>query len=300
MERAVRKGKCDIEVVRKGPDLVGESPLWNPLERALYWVDTRRPAIQRLGPDGDYRSWPMPGRLGSIALHRNGGLVAGTKRGFCEFDPATGAVKTIIDPEAATPENRLNDGKIDRRGRYWCVSCGATEEDAGGAVYRLDPDHSCHKMDTGFITGNGLAISPDNRTMIIGDTHGEAAYAYDFDLDAGTISNRRLFFSTRGMPWFTDGATFDAEGYYWCALIYDWSLGRFDPTGRLDRIVRLPTCAPTMCNFGGDDLDILYVTSGSVLLNEEERARDPQAGSLFAIRNLGVRGIPEPRFGSGA
>jgi sugar lactone lactonase YvrE len=292
----MKKFDYAIDVVRSSADLVGESPLWNPEERALYWVDTRRPCIQRLGPDGAWRAWPMPGRLGSIALCRSGGLVAGTQRGFCRFDPQTGQVTTIVDPEAATPKNRLNDGKIDRRGRYWCVSCGASEDDPGGSLFRLDPDLSCHRIDGGFITGNGLAISPDDRTMVVGDTHAEVVYAYDFDLDAGRVSNRRVFFTTRNMPWFTDGGTFDAEGYYWCALVYGGCLGRFDPRGRLDRLIRLPTSAPTMCNFGGEDLDILYVTTGSILLPEEQRSRELEAGWLFAIRNLGVRGVPEPWF----
>ncbi|CAM5764877.1 senescence marker protein-30 (SMP-30) family protein [Labrys miyagiensis] len=293
------KRQYDIQVVKSAGNLVGESPLWHPLERALYWVDTRRPSIQRLGADGAFREWAMPNRLGTIALRRGGGLVAGTKRGFVHFDPSDGSVTTIADPEAANPEHRLNDGKIDRRGRYWCVSTGSSEEDPGGSLFRLDPDLSCHRMDTGYILGNGLAFSPDDRTMIVGDTNAGLLYAYDFDLDAGQVSNRRPFFSSVEMPWQTDGGTFDSEGFYWCALIFDGAIGRFDPTGRLDRLLRLPVSTPTMCSFGGDDLDILYVTSGSIFLSEEQRAREPEAGSIFAIRNHGVRGVPESWFGQG-
>ncbi len=98
------------------------------------------------------------------------------------------------------------------------------------------------------------------------------------------------------MPWHVDGATFDAEGYYWCALIRDGAVGRFSPDGRLDRIVRMPVQHPTMCNFGGENLDILYVTSGHIFLTPEEKAAQPLAGSLFAVHGLGVRGVPEPFF----
>ncbi|MEJ1975633.1 MAG: SMP-30/gluconolactonase/LRE family protein [Acetobacteraceae bacterium] len=205
----------DITVVKSAGNLVGESPLWNPIERALYWVDTRRPAVQRLGPDGRYDVWKMPSRTTTIALRKAGGLIVGTQRGFGELNTVTGEVKTIVDPDAATPNIRLNDGKIDRRGRYWCVS--ADEEHSRGSLFRLDPDHSCHRMDTGFTLGNGLAFSPDGRTMIVGDTSAGLVYAYDFDLDAGQISNRRVFFSVQGEAWHTDGGTFDADGYYWCA-----------------------------------------------------------------------------------
>jgi sugar lactone lactonase YvrE len=292
----LKTSRYEIEVVREERNLVGESPLWHPEEKALYWIDTRRPSIQRLTSTGEYKKWMMPNKLGSIALRQKGGFVAGTQRGFCEFDPVTGAVTTIVDPEACTPDNRLNDGKIDRRGRYWCVSRDASDDHAGGSLFRLDPDHSCHKVDTGFIVGNGLAISPDDKMMVVADTYSEVVYAYDFDLDAGRIGNKRVFFSTRDMPWYTDGGTFDSEGYYWCALVFDWSIGRFDPTGRLDRIIRLPVNAPTMCSFGGEGLDVLFVTTASLFLSESEKPQQPLAGALFAIRNLGAKGVPEPRF----
>ncbi|HEY8612512.1 MAG TPA: SMP-30/gluconolactonase/LRE family protein [Roseomonas sp.] len=286
----------DIAVVHEGADLVGECPMWHPTEGRLYWVDTRRPALQRLELDGTVRRWAMPSNIGSYVFRRGGGLVAGLKQGFAAVDLETGAVTPILDPEPDRPENRLNDGRCDRRGRYWCGSRDPTDENPGGSLYRLDPGLSCERMDTGFIVSNGMAFSPDDRTLIFGDSRGETMWRYDLDLDSGRIGNKQVFLSTAGVPWRIDGATFDAEGYYWCALIGDGSIGRFDPQGRLDRIVRLPVSHPTMCNFGGPDLDVLYVTSGTVFLSEAERARQPLAGALFALLGLGVRGVPEPLF----
>lgn len=287
----------EIEVVHEGANIVGESPMWHPIERVLYWVDTRRPALHRLNRDRTVRTWPMPTNIGSYVFRRGGGLVAGLKHGFCTVDQATGAVERILDPEPDLPENRLNDGRCDRRGRYWCGSRDPGNENPGGSLYRLDPDFRCQKMDSGFIVSNGMAFSPDDRTFVFGDSRGDTIWRYDLDLDAGTLANKRVFLDTSGMPWRVDGATFDAEGYYWCALINDWSLGRFDPLGRLDRIVRLPVQHPTMCNFGGDGLDVLYVTSGTVFLEEDQRAAQPLAGALLAVHGLGVRGVPEPLFG---
>jgi sugar lactone lactonase YvrE len=169
-----------------------------------------------------------------------------------------------------------------------------------GSLYRLDPDFTCHRMDSGFIVANGMAFSPDDRTMIFGDSIGETMYRYDFDLEAGAVSNRRVFLNTRHLPWRVDGATFDAEGYYWCALIGDWSVGRFDPDGRVDRIIRLPVSHPTMCNFGGPNLDVLYVTSGTAFLDADALACQPHAGAVFSIHGLGVRGVPESLFGERA
>lgn len=286
----------EIDVLHHGMDLLGECPMWHPTERHLYWVDTRRPALQRLERDGSVRAWDMPSNIGSFVFRKHGGIVAGLKQGFCAIDLTNGAVTDIVDPEPDAPENRLNDGRCDRMGRYWCGSRDAGDVNPGGSLYRLDPDFQYRRMDTGFIVSNGMAFSPDDRTMIFGDSRGETMWRYDFDLEAGAISNKRVYLSTRGMPWRIDGATFDAEGYYWCALIGDGAVGRFDPLGRLDRLIRMPVSHPTMCNFGGDNLDVLYVTSGSVFLTERQRAEQPLAGAVFAIQGLGVRGVAEPLF----
>ncbi|WP_059415378.1 SMP-30/gluconolactonase/LRE family protein [Cupriavidus basilensis] len=286
----------EIEIACQEIDQLGECPMWHPTEHRLYWVDTRRPALRRLEADGTTRTWEMPSNIGSFVFARDGGIVVALKQGFCRLDPATGALTTIVHPEPQLPENRLNDGRCDRRGRFWCGTRDAGNENPGGSLYRLDPDESVHKMDSGFIVSNGMAFSPDDKTLVFGDSRGDTIWRYDFDLDTGAISNKRVYLDTRGLPWRVDGATFDADGYYWCALIGDGAVGRFDPHGRLERMVRLPVSHPTMCNFGGAGLDVLYVTSTSVLVPDASRASQPLAGAVFAIHGLGARGVPEPFF----
>ncbi|CAA2158562.1 L-arabinolactonase [Methylobacterium brachiatum] len=287
---------ADVRLVHEAHNLVGECPLWHAGEQALYWVDTRRPAIQRLRPDGSVEAWPLPHKIGSFAFRERGGFVAAMQVGFCELDLDPFTIRAIVDPEPDRPNNRLNDGKCDRAGRFWCGSRDPTDHNPGGALYRLDPDWTVTRIDTGFIISNGMAFSPDDRTLVFGDSAGEVTYRYDLDLAAGTVANRRPYLRTAGLPWRIDGAAFDEDGHYWCALIGDSAVARFDPDGRLDRIVRLPVSHPTMCNFGGPDLDILYVTSGTIFLDAEACARQPLAGALFAVHGLGTRGIPEPFF----
>lgn len=291
------KKTYEIRIAHHGHDLVGECPLWHPTEQRLYWVDTRRPAIQRLESDGSVTVWSMPTNIGSIVFRKNGNLIGALKNGFCEIDLATGLIDMIVDPEPDIPENRLNDGKCDAKGRFWCGSRDPTDTNPGGSLYRLNPDHSYQKMDTGFIVSNGMAFSPDGKTMIFGDSRGETVWKYSLDPDSGEIHNKQVYISTVGVPWRIDGATFDAQGYYWCAMVGDSSIGRYDPDGRLDRVIRVPVTHPTMCNFGGPNLDILYVTSGTVFLNEVQKIQQPLAGSLFEIHGLGVVGVPEPFFG---
>ncbi len=291
-----------IETVCHPHNLQGESPVWNARERALYWIDTRKPALHRVGHDGETAMWMMPRPIGSIAFRERGGLVAAMQNGFNTVELPSGAVTPVIDPEPERPHNRMNDGRCDRNGRYWCGSrdsdpTGKLAQHPTGSVYRLDTDFACSKVDTDYIIPNGMAFSPDDRTMLLADSGKEVLYAYDFDLAAGAVSNRRVFFSTQQMEGRVDGATYDRDGYYWFALINGGAIVRLDPKGRIDRTVTLPVRRPSMCCFGGDDLDVLYVTTSSINLTPEELAGQPLAGALLAIHGLGARGMPEPFFG---
>jgi L-arabinonolactonase len=287
---------AEIEIVREMKNVLGEAPMWHVAERALYWIDALKPAMHRLDVAGEIASWPLPRPIGSFVFRRAGGLVGALQNGFHGIDLDTGKVEAIVDPEPDRPGNLLNDGKCDRRGRYWCGSRDASLTHPTGALYRLDADLSCHRMDEGFIVSNGIAWSPDDRTMYFADSRAATVYAYDFDIDDGAIRNRRAFVSTREIGGRPDGATVDQQGYYWCALVHGGAIGRFDPKGRLERKIELPVKQPTMCTFGGDDLDILYVTSSVALVPEAERESQKLAGALFAIRGLGVKGLPEPLF----
>jgi sugar lactone lactonase YvrE len=151
-------------------------------------------------------------------------------------------------------------------------------------------------MEDGLIGGNGIAWSPDDRSMYLADTLAGMVWQYDFDAASGRIANRRPFVSidrTEGAP---DGATVDADGCYWTALFRGGAVAQFDPDGKSIRRISLPVSNPTMCAFGGPDLDILYVTSATRFLDEAQLRAQPLAGHLLAIRGLGARGLPEPKF----
>jgi L-arabinonolactonase len=288
--------KPEIAVAAPIRNRLGEGPMWNGREQALYWVDALAPAIHRLDRHGGLRTWPMPRPIGSFVFRQSGGLIGALKNGFCAIDLASGAVDEILDPEPDRPENLLNDGKCDRRGRYWCGSRNGALTDPTGRLFRLDPDFSCRAMDEGFIVSNGIAWSPDDRVMYFADSRAETVFAYGFDLGDGAISDRRVFFSTKDIEGRCDGATVDAEGFYWCALVHGGAVARIDPKGRLDRLIPMPVKHVTMCSFGGPKLDVLYVTSAASMLPDAERAAQPLAGALFAVQGLGATGLPEPFF----
>jgi L-arabinonolactonase len=167
-------------------------------------------------------------------------------------------------------------------------------------IYRLDPDRTCRQVADGFsfVCANGIAFDPEDTRMYFGDTIGGMVYAFDYDADEGRIFNRRPFFTLKDRkPAIVDGATLDAEGYYWFALNLGGKILRVDPTGRLDREIAMLIPSPTCVTFGGDNYETLYVTSQQAFVTAEELAQHPQPGSVFAIHGLGIKGLREPKFG---
>ena len=302
----------EIECLWECNDGLGESPIWCEEESSLYWSDHAGPSMEQASPrlpsmkrlnmvTGKRDTWPMSQQVGSFGFRQGGGLIAGTNTGFCTVDLETGNIEQIVDPEADLPHSRLNDGKMDRRGRYWCGSMDGRLKDSASYIYRLDPDLTCHRCaeDFPFACSNGIAFSPDDTRMYFGDTKGSAVHVFDFDIDEGRIDNRRLLLSLEDRkPGIIDGATVDAEGYYWFALNMGSKILRIDPKGRLDREIDMPIPSPTCVTFGGDNHETMYVTSQQSFVSPEQLSMHPQPGSLFAVHGLGVRGLPEPRFGA--
>ena len=287
----------EIVCLHETKDVLGEGPIWNEEEKALYWCDNIRSLVHRHNPsNGQVQTWQMKEEIGSLVFRKNGGIIAGMKSGFCFVDLDKGTTQHMVTAEPGT-DNCLNDGKCDRRGSYWCGTINRDLSTPNGGLYRLDPDFSCHKMEGGIIASNGIAFSPDDKTMYFCDSRQDTVWAYDLDIDSGALSNRRIFISTKDIPGRVDGATVDTEGNYWCAQIHDWHVVCYAPSGKEIRRIKLPVQHPTMCTFGGDNFDIMYVTSGTRFLNRELHGDQPLAGSLFAIHGTGARGLPEPRFG---
>jgi sugar lactone lactonase YvrE len=288
-----------IEVLVDVKTILGEGPLWDVDEQRLYWIDSFGMNVFRATHDGrEVRAWDVPQKIGSMALRKSGGAVVSLARGFHFLDFKTGDVELIVDPEPGKTNNRLNDGKVDKRGRFIAGSMDTMEEGPNGALYRLDPDLSLHKLDEGIVVSNGPCWSPDGRTFYFADTWSGEIWRYDYDLATGAASNRRTFVkvdTSRGGA--ADGSTVDEEGCLWNAQVYDGRLFRYRPDGTVDRVIEMPVKKTTSVMWGGPNLDILYVTSMAKPPLPRFPGDGVQRGSLFAIHDLGVRGVPEPRFG---
>jgi sugar lactone lactonase YvrE len=288
-----RRLKLAVNCVIDARNTTGESPLWSAREAALYWVDIPDGWIHRWHPaTGERRSWQLPASVGSIGLCESGALVAAMRTGFHLFDLETGRLTFLCNPEPDVPTNRLNDGKVSPEGRFWAGTMDERpEKEPVGNLYRLDADHRCTRMAGDLKVSNGLAWSPDGRTMYLSDSRAGAIFRYAYDRETGEIGKRELFVSMQpewGRP---DGGATDEEGCYWSCGVSGGRINRFSPSGELIEYIELPVTHPTMPCFGGRDGRTLYVTSLRENLSAAELARTPLAGGVFMLEP-GVAGAP--------
>jgi L-arabinonolactonase len=298
-----------IECVVECSNHLGESPIWDVEEGRLYWVDgtgrrVGNPALWRLDPrSGKVESWKLDRDVGAMALRKHGGAVLALDDGFYFYDYKGGKLDLISKVDAEQPRTRLNDGKCDRRGRFFAGGMDDKEELAICGLWRLDPDLKITKVDGGIICSNGPCWSPDDRTFYFADTFQEEFWAYDYDIAQGTLSNKRVFATTKEDIGVADGSTVDAEGCMWNAQLISGELVRYAPDGSVERRIGMPVRNITSVIFGGERLDEIYVTSMArvkhpAVHDHFVKEVKPQfaAGHLFRIRGLGIKGLPEPRF----
>jgi sugar lactone lactonase YvrE len=300
-----------IECVLQCENHLGESPIWDVEEGVFYWVDgtgrrVDKPSIWRLDPKtGDVRNWSLDHDVGALALRKDGGAVLALDDGFYFFDFDSGDLELITLIEADEPRSRLNDGKCDRRGRFIAGGMDDKEELPLCSLWTLDSDLSTRKLAEGIICTNGPCWSPDDKIFYVADTFQEEFWAYDYDLETGTATNRRVFATTRSSAGIADGSTVDAEGCLWNAELATGELVRYTPDGETERRIGMPVRNITSVNFGGPNLDEIYVTSMARVAHPGAEAHGhfnveakPQfgAGSLFRVRGLGIQGVAEPRF----
>lgn len=290
----------DIECVVDIRADTGECPVWDLERQVLWWVDIPGCRLYRFDPaSGENRAFELPSPCGAFALRERGGMLLALKSGLHLFEPSTGGLTFVAPPPFEHPDDRFNDGRCDRQGRFWvCSMRDPQDADAkAGLFYRLDADLHIEPVIDGLITGNGLAFSPDGRTMYMSDSHAsvQTIWAFDYDPASGAIANRRVFADMHEVAGRPDGAAVDADGCYWIAANSGGQLVRYTPRGRIERRIALPVQRPTMLAFGGPALDTIYVTSQTPRPGDPPLEQQPHAGGLFAL-SPGIKGLPEPRF----
>ena len=302
----------DVAVAQ--PDALGESPFWHPREQRLYWVDIPGRRVRRWDPaTGAAEHWDLSQEPGCIAPAASGGLVLALRDGIYRARAWGGPLVPIVRFQHGA-HSRFNDGKADPLGRFWAGTYYEPKDARKADLYAIDcrPDNGnggrpiVQLKAHNAMAANGLAWSPDQRTLYWADTAQHAVYAWDWEAGANVMRHHRVFhqFAPKPPGWQPgqegyggrpDGAAVDAEGFYWCAMFEAGRLLRLAPDGRIAAQVDLPVRCPTMPCFGGADLRTLYVTTARDKRPPQELQAMPHSGCVLAAR-VDVPGLPANFF----
>jgi sugar lactone lactonase YvrE len=287
----------DVEVVGRAVTQLGESPRWDPRTQELVWLDLRAPRAWSLAPSND-EAVPidLDRRLTALGMRAPAGWVATDETGFVVLDGLTGPPvdRQLVEPDPGLA--RMNDGNVGPDGCFWAGSASTDHRRPHGSLHRLSPDGRLDRVVTGLHMSNGIGWPPDGDRVYLVDSTEGALDVLTFDDEGWLVSRERLVDVPQhvGLP---DGVAVDADGGIWLAIWGAGAVHRYAPSGKLDRVVRVPASRATACAFGGTDLRTLFITTavrGSAL---DREPLDPLGGRLFSCRP-GVQGLPPNLFGS--
>jgi L-arabinonolactonase len=274
----------------------GENPMWDAARGELHYIDNAGWKVHSYNPATEVsRTLEMPCTITTLVLRQGGGAVVTLRSGIHFLDLDTGALE-MIAPLDDPPLYIYNDGKVDSRGRF-LIGGSTAKFDApapDGGLFRLDPDRSLARLDANIHFSNSPCWSPDERTFYFSDSWLDTTYAYDYDIETGSVSNRRPYVNTRELGGLPDGATVDRDGLYWVAVYQGGKIGAYRPDGSLERAVDMPVKLVSSVAFGGPDLDRLFVTT--IAHGSLGEASEEGAGALYVIDGLGVQGRLEHGF----
>jgi sugar lactone lactonase YvrE len=277
--------------------------MWDGARQVLHYIDNSAMKVHTFDPANEIsRTLDMPSVITTLVLRQGGGAVVTLRTGIHFLDLDTGALE-LVHPLTEPPPHVYNDGKVDSRGRFVIGASTPHFADPGpeGGLFRLDPDLSLTRLETGIHFSNSPCWSPDGGTFYFSDSWLNTTYAYNYDPETGRVSNRRVFVDTSALGGVPDGATVDVDGRYWVAVFRAGKIAAFRPDGKLECVIDMPVKLVSSVAFGGPALDQLYVTTIARDVTREARGSDnnaanDQAGSLFVIEGLGTSGRSENRF----
>tara|TARA_B100000745_G_scaffold120653_1_gene78135 strand:+ start:209 stop:1105 length:897 start_codon:yes stop_codon:yes gene_type:complete len=293
-----------VELYNDCKNLLGEGITWSVDQENLYWLDVVIPSklFQLHLPTNKLTTFIMPEMISSISIRSKKDLIIASQYGVYNYNLTSNNFTRLIETEPLLKFNRSNDGASDIKGRFWFGTMQNNLDEEGqdipitknsGSLYRLNTDLTLDKIESNLGIPNTFIWNPDNTKFYFTDSMEGIIYSYDFNEKSGEITNKTNFATfNRGIP---DGSTMDSEGFVWNCRWGGSCVVRFDPLGRVDRILEVPIANVTNCVFGGKDLKTLFITTARQGLSKEYVTKNPYAGSLFAI-DLSIKGIEDNNF----
>ncbi len=278
---------------------LGEGVQWRAHDQSFWWTDILENKLYRYEwPGGKLSVFGVPEPLGSFAFTDDPDvIIAAFAPGFAFFNWQTGDIKWLHKPDFLPGEDRFNDGRADRQGRFWSgtmMENYTQSKPPTGRLFCLDIDHGLSVHEKDVAVSNGIGWSPGGDTLYYADSLKGNIYRYDVDTESGAISNKSLFVRVPrgGGP---DGAAVDAQGNIWSAQWAARKILAFNPKGDIIADIPVPTSQPTCVAFGGPDLNLMIVTSARDGLPRERLENEPSAGNVF-IFHTDTTGLPEETY----
>ncbi|WP_108126169.1 SMP-30/gluconolactonase/LRE family protein [Saccharospirillum mangrovi] len=275
-------------------DVIGESPIWCADSATLVWADIESDRLHRFHPaSGQHSVYSVDIGITALVPTDADGWIAASRSGLYRLDADFKTTAFLLDPTANEADVRLNDAVADRAGRLWTGSlCEADLERPAGALYRLDAQLHCDKVDRGFAVANGIAASPNGKRLYAVDMFHRQIRCYDLNPVSGALGPAQIFASFTEADGKPDGLCCDDQGGLWVCHWGGGCVSRFEPDGRLSARIHLPVSQVTRCTFGGPDLRDLFICTAQFELSAAALEREPEAGGLFHIR-VPWSGLPE-------
>jgi sugar lactone lactonase YvrE len=288
--------EISVQPIGARRSLWGEGPVW--WQQRLLYVDIQGHAIVELNcENGDESIYPIGERVGMMVPATDGNWLYAGDSGIVYYDVQSARHRVLADPEASKrPDNRFNDGKCDPQGRLWAGTISTVKKTGDAALYCYDSKKGCRQVLSGLTNSNGLCWSSCMQVFYHIDTPTNQVRAYPFDARSGTIGSPRVVIDTEanGLPGCPDGMTIDENGNLWVALCHGGAVFCCEPgSGKILHLLSFPAIETTSCCFGGNNLERLFVTTG---LPPKNKVPEADAGRVFVVDGLGVRGLPTVPF----
>jgi len=285
-----------IETIADFGNLCGECPVWDAESQTIYWTDCTGRKFFRYR-DGKPELIHDGLEINGFRLNEGGGYTIANGEGIWLWDGASAPLPLCSEVEGHRCQ--MNDCAADAAGRFIAGTnfYDPAKDYPRGKLIQLDTGGKASVIDEGFDLSNGLAFSPDQRTLYFADSVARRIYGYDYSVETGSAKNRRVFVqvpATEGLP---DGLAVDSEGFVWAAHWYGSCIARYDPDGRMERRIAVPAKQASSLTFGGPDLTDIYITSAarSEPMPVQPPGYDAEhgffGGPLFHA-NAGIAGLP--------